>query len=62
MPKMIHEELLCCGSKRCPTVRIFEDCSMEISDDDSEIGSVGVVKLSPEAVKRIVEIAQKAPK
>ena len=59
MPKIIHEELLCCGSKRCPAVKQFDDGSMVLSDDDSESGSVGVIKLRPEVVQRIVELAQK---
>lgn len=59
MPK-IHEEVLCCGKKRCPTVKRFEDGSMELSDNDSENGSVGVIKLSAEQVARLVEIAKKA--
>lgn len=57
MPKLIHEELLCCNRKRCPTVKQFDDGSMEISDDDTEKGSVGTVRLDPEQVARIVELA-----
>lgn len=56
MPKVIHQETLCCGSKRCPVVKVFEDGSIEISDDDTEIGSVGTIKIRAEAVARIVEL------
>jgi hypothetical protein len=59
MPKMIHEELMCCGYKRCPTVKVFDDGSIVLSDDDAEIGSVGTIKLRPEAVARLVELAAK---
>jgi hypothetical protein len=56
MPKVIHEETMCCGYKRCPTVKLFDDGSMEISDDDARKGSVGVIKLAPEQVDRLVEL------
>jgi len=58
MPK-IHEEVLCCGYKRCPTVKVFEDGSMELTDDDSSKGSVGTIKLEADQVARLVEIATK---
>ena len=60
MPKLIHQETMCCGRQKCPTVRIFEDGSMEISDNDKEIGSVGTIKIHPEAVARLAEIASQA--
>lgn len=56
MSKVIHEETMCCGYKKCPTVRVFEDGSVELSDDDGEAGSVGVVKMKPEVAKRLAEI------
>lgn len=56
MPKVIHEEVMCCNRKRCPTVRQFEDGSMEISDDDTELGSVGTIKLSSEQVERLKKL------
>lgn len=56
MPELVHEETICCGRKRCPTVRKFDDGSMEISDDDAEIGSVGTIKLRPEVVDRMIEL------
>ncbi len=54
--KIIHEETMCCGSKRCPTIKIFEDGSVELADDDTETGSVGIIKLRPEQVDRIAEL------
>jgi len=59
MARTIHEETMCCGYKRCPTIKIFEDGSIELSDDDAEIGSTGTIKLRPEAVARLVELAGK---
>ncbi len=56
MPKVIHRETMCCGGKRCPTVTMFDDGSMEITDDDTELGSVGTIKLRPEQVARLIEI------
>ena len=56
MKKLIHEETMCCGYKKCPTVRVFEDGSVELSDDDGEAGSLGTVKLKPEVAKRLAEI------
>lgn len=54
--EIVHEETLCCGSRRCPTVRIFEDGSAVIADDDPEIESVGKIKLTSEAFDRLVEL------
>lgn len=59
MPKLVHQETMCCGRKRCPTVKVFDDGSMEISDDDSEIGSVGTIKLRLEVVERLAELSRK---
>jgi hypothetical protein len=59
MPKLIHEETICCGYKRCPTVKVFDDGSFEISDDDVELGSIGVIKVRPEAAARLAELFSK---
>lgn len=59
MPKLVHQETICCGYKKCPTVKVFEDESIEISDYDAETGSIGTIKLRPEAVKRLVELIKK---
>lgn len=58
--RKIHEEVLMCGYRKCcPTVTIFDDGSMELSDNDPEIGSVGTIKLRSEVVQRLLELAQK---
>lgn len=54
VPKIIHQETMCCGYKKCPTVTVFEDGSMEIRDDDT---NTGPISLKPEQVNRIVELA-----
>jgi len=56
MPREIHRETFCCGYKKCPTVTVFDDGSIELSDDDSETGSVGTIKIRPEAVARLAEL------
>jgi hypothetical protein len=56
-PKTVHEETMCCGYKRCPAVKIFDDGSAELTDDDPEAGSVGTIKLRPEVVERFVVLA-----
>lgn len=56
MPKLIHQETMCCGYKRCPELKIFDDGSIELSDDDSETGSVGTIKIRPEIADRILEL------
>jgi hypothetical protein len=54
--KQVHQETMCCGYKKCPTIKVFEDGSVELSDNDTEAGSVGTIKLRPEAAVRFVEI------
>jgi hypothetical protein len=56
MPHKVHEETMCCGYKKCPTVRMFDDGSVELTDDDAEIGSVGTIKLRPEVTARLLEL------
>jgi hypothetical protein len=55
--RKVHDEvLMCCNYKRCPSVTVFDDGSIELSDDDAELGSVGTVKLRPEAAARLIEV------
>ncbi len=61
MSKIVHKETFCCGYKKCPEATIFEDGSVELTDNDAEIGSVGTVKLRPEAAARLVELLTKKP-
>ena len=56
MRKIVHKETLCCGFKKCPTIRILDDGSLELTDNDPEAGSVGTIKLRPEAVERLSEL------
>lgn len=56
MSHAVHRETLCCGFRRCPVVEVFDDGSVELSDDDAEAGSVGTIKLRPEAAARLVEL------
>jgi hypothetical protein len=58
-PNKVHEEEMCCGYRKCPTVKIFDDGSVELTDDDGEAGSVGTVKLRPEAARRLAELLKK---
>jgi hypothetical protein len=50
---------MCCNYKRCPRVEIFDDGSIELSDDDTEFGSVGTIKIRPEAVALLEELLKK---
>jgi hypothetical protein len=58
-PEVVHTETFCCGFKKCPSVKIFNDGSVELSDDDPESGSIGTIKLRPEAVARLSELLGK---
>jgi hypothetical protein len=59
-PREVHREILMCSYKKCcPTVVIFDDGSVELSDDDAGSGSVGTVKLRPEVAARLAEILGK---
>ena len=51
--KLTHVETMCCGARKCPTVRIFEDGSVELTDADPAVGSVGTIKLRPEVAARL---------
>lgn len=56
MKQPIHQETLCCGFKRCPTATVFDDGSVELTDDDAENGSEGTIKLSREQLDRLIAI------
>lgn len=56
MPKLIHQETMCCGYKRCVEVKLLDDGSVELSDDDEEFGSVGTIKIRPEVADRLLEL------
>ena len=59
MPKMIHEEILCGFKRCCPTIQLFDDGSVELSDNDIENGSLGTIKIDAEAAKRLLELLSK---
>jgi len=56
MSEIVHEETICCGYRKCPVVRIHDDGSVELTDDDTETGSIGTIKLRPEAAARLREL------
>jgi hypothetical protein len=55
-PREVHRERLCCGYSKCVEAVIFDDGSVELTDNDVEAGSVGTIKMRPEAVARLVEL------
>jgi hypothetical protein len=56
MPKLVHQETFCCGFRKCVIAKIFDDGSVTLSDDDVEAGSVGTIKIRPEAADRLLEL------
>ena len=52
----IHQETLCGYKKCCPTVTLFDDGSMQITDNDSKNGSVGDIKFDADQVRRLREL------
>jgi hypothetical protein len=56
MVKIVHQETMCCGYKKCPTIKVFSDGSVELTDDDEEAGSIGTIKLRPEAARKVAEL------
>jgi hypothetical protein len=59
-PRKVHEETLMCSYRKCcPVVHLYEDGSVELTDDDAENGSVGTIKLRPEAAARLKELLAK---
>jgi hypothetical protein len=49
--RIVHEETMCCGFKKCPTLRIFASGRVELTDDDAKKGSVGTIKLSKQQAR-----------
>jgi hypothetical protein len=62
MPNVIFQETMCCGFKRCVEIKMFDDGSVELSDDDTERGSVGTIKIRPEAADRLLELLSERKK
>lgn len=57
--KEVHRETMCCGHKKCVVVVTYDDGSVILTDDDEAEGSVGTIKIRPEAAKRLAEILSK---
>ena len=56
-PRKVHEEVMQCGyAKCCPTVKLFDDGSVELTDADAESGSTGTIKLKPEVAERLARL------
>lgn len=61
--RKVYDEVLTCGYRRCCVkVEIFDDGSVVLSDDDVESGSVGTLKLRPEAAARLLELLSERKK
>lgn len=54
--KILEEKLMCSYKKCCPTIHIFDDGSVELTDDDVEAGSVGTIKLRPEVAEKLRDL------
>ncbi len=54
--EIVHEETMCCGYKKCPVVTKFDDGSVTLTDDDTENGSIGTIRLRPEVAKRLAKL------
>jgi hypothetical protein len=51
--KVVAEENFCCGYKRCPVVKIYEDGSALMEDDGNRI------EFTPEQLMRLRELLTK---
>ena len=49
--KPVYSETICCGHKRCPTVAIFDDGSMTISDQIA--GAHVTIAFAPDQAARL---------
>jgi hypothetical protein len=52
-PTVVYEETMCCGFKKCPVLKLFDDGSIELTDNDPEVGSVGTIRLRREVAQRL---------
>jgi hypothetical protein len=50
---VVAEENFCCGFKRCPVIRVYEDGSVDTTDGDQRI------EYTPEQAKRLLVMLQK---
>lgn len=51
---VVAEENFCCGARRCPIVKVYEDGSVETVDGDQKI------EYTPEQAKGLLALLQKA--
>jgi len=58
MREIVLEETMCCGYKKCPTLRVYSDGSVELTDDDTASGSIGTIKLAPEQARALARRLQ----
>jgi len=35
--RVVSEETMCCGFKRCPTVKVYDDGSIDIDDEGQHV-------------------------
>lgn len=57
--KPTYSETICCGYKRCPTVSMFEDGSLSISDQIA--GAFVRIEFSPAQATRLRELLSSTP-
>lgn len=50
--KVVAEENFCCGFKRCPVIKVYEDGSMETVDGDQRI------EYTPDQAQRLLALLQ----
>ena len=50
---VIAEQSFCCGYKKCPVVRVYEDGSVDTTDGDQRI------EYTPEQAKSLMALLQK---
>ena len=55
MPKVIHQETICCGYKRCPEVLVFDDGSATLTDVGTD-GRAHTITLQRNQRTRLAEL------
>ena len=55
MPRVTHQETICCGYKRCPELLVFEDGSATLTDVGLD-GSAHTITLQPNQRTRLAEL------
>jgi len=52
--KVVDEIEMCCGWKRCPRVRVYEDGSVDMTDDDQRI------EFNPDQARGLLDMLKKS--